>query len=296
MTDIKLKGKVAIITGAIEGIGMYTARDMAKRGARVYICGKNKEEGESCVEEMRQRTKNDNIFFIYCDLRSFKSVREFVDAFKKKETELHYLINNAGVMMCPREVTDDKFEQQLQVNFLSPVLLTHLLLDMLKSSQPSRIVNVVAPAYGLGDIKWDDINMENDYSPSAAFGQSQLARVLFGIGLAKQLEKESGVSVHQVLPGICKTKIYRHMPFQQSKFIAISFAPVLWFLMKAAEDGAQTVLYAALSELAGKTSGLIYKECAITEYDEKATDEELQEKLWKQALKMVDIKKFGVDN
>lgn len=71
--------------------------------------------------------------------------------------------------------------------------------------------------------------------------------------------EESGVSVHQVLPGICKTKIYRHMPFQQSTFIAVSFAPILWFLMKAPEDGAQTVLYAALSDLAGKTSGLIYK-------------------------------------
>ncbi|XP_071159602.1 retinol dehydrogenase 12-like [Mytilus edulis] len=293
MTDLKLTGKVAIITGGTKGIGKWTALDMAKRGARIYICGKDKEEGEKCIEEMRTTAKNESIFFIPCDLRSFKAVREFVEAFKKKETTLHYLIHNAAVMMCPREVTEDNFESQFQVNFLSPFLLTHLLLDMLKSSKPSRIINLVAPAYSLGEIKWDDINLEKDYTTSAGFGQSKLALVLFGINLAVRLEKE-GVSVHQVLPGIAKTKIYRHMPFQQNGFVAMSFGPITWFLMKTADDGAQTVLYATLSELAGKTTGFLYKECAITEYDDKVKNEDLQKKLWSEALKMTNIKEFGV--
>lgn len=84
------------------------------------------------------------------------------------------------------------------------------------------------------------------------------------------------------------------MPFQQSGFIAMSFAPITWFLMKTADDGAQTVLYAALSELAGKTSGLLYKECAITEYDDKVKNDDLQKKLWSEAMKMTNIKEFGV--
>lgn len=71
--------------------------------------------------------------------------------------------------------------------------------------------------------------------------------------------EEGGITVHQVLPGIARTKIYRHMPFQQSGFIALSFAPIMWFLMKTAEDGSQTVLFATLSEFAGKTSGMLYK-------------------------------------
>ena len=73
------------------------------------------------------------------------------------------------------------------------------------------------------------------------------------------ISEEGGITVHQVLPGIARTKIYRYMPFQQSGFIALSFAPIMWFLMKTAEDGSQTVLYAALSEFAGKTSGMLYK-------------------------------------
>ena len=84
----------------------------------------------------------------------------------------------------------NKYDTEENISIPGPVLLTHLLLDMLKSSQPSRIVNVVAPAYSLGEIKWDDLNMENDYTPSAAYGQSQLAKVLFGIKLSKLLESK----------------------------------------------------------------------------------------------------------
>jgi NAD(P)-dependent dehydrogenase (short-subunit alcohol dehydrogenase family) len=74
--------------------------------------------------------------------------------------------------------------------FSGPFLLTHLLLDMLKSSQPSRIVNLMAPAYSLGELKWDDINLENDYTASLGFGQSKLGLVLFGIALAKMLDSK----------------------------------------------------------------------------------------------------------
>ncbi|XP_045187911.2 retinol dehydrogenase 12-like [Mercenaria mercenaria] len=292
-SELKLDDKVAIITGGGSGIGRYIAEDFAKRGAKVYLaCHK---EDEETLTELRTKTKNEKIFSIQCDLASLKSIQSFVDAFKKKEDKLHYLINNAGVMMAPQSTTDDKFEYHIQVNYLGHFFLTHLLYDMLKQSGPSRVINTTAPAYQLGQLDFDDINFEKrEYVASSAYAQSKLAVVFFTKEFAKRFPfEDEGVSMNSVIPGVVRTGIHRHMPFRQSAFISLTFSPFLWFMMKHPEDGAQTTIFCSLADALTTVTGYLYKECKREKYHEIVDNEEVQENLWDETLKMLDIKEFG---
>ncbi|XP_033734339.1 retinol dehydrogenase 13-like [Pecten maximus] len=294
LCESKLDGKVAIVTGAGSGIGKYTAKDLASRGAKVYLACHTAEQAEQVVKSIKETHKKADVVGLVCDLASFKSIEDFVSSFRKKEESLNLLIHNAGVMMCPLTLTEDKFETQFQVNYLGPFLLTHLLLPLLKKVEGSRIVSQIAPAYALGKIDFDDVSYtEREYVTSQAYAQSKLALVLFSLALSR---KEQGLVANCALPGIVNTKIYRHLPFQKNTFLAISFYPILCFLMKAIEDGAQTGLYCALTEHAGKISGRLFKECAEFEIEEVVKDEELQDKLFTQSLKWINKKKFGQES
>lgn len=135
-----------------------------------------------------------------------------VHRFKSEETKLHILINNAGIMDCPRMLTKDGFEMQIGVNHMGHFLLTLLLLDVLRASAPSRIVVVSSLAHRFGTINKDDLNSEKSYSRKFAYAQSKLANVLFTRELAKRLEG-SGVTVNALHPGVVDTELFRSMRF-----------------------------------------------------------------------------------
>ncbi|WAR19870.1 RDH13-like protein [Mya arenaria] len=294
-SDLKLEDKVAIITGGDGGIGRHIAEDLAKRGTRVYLACRDEKAGEVVVQELKKKTKNDKIWSLKCDLASFKSVRAFAEAFKKKEDHLHFLVNNAGIMMHPQLLTEDKFEAHLQVNYLGHVLLTHLLYDTLKRSSPSRVVMTTAPAYQLASLDFEDINWEKkEYAASAAYASSKLALVFFTREFAKRYNfEENGIAMNCVIPGVVRTGIHRHMPFRQSSFISLTFAPFLWYLMKCPEDGAQTTIFCCLADGLTTVSGFMYKECKREPYGESVENEELQDKVWSETLQWLKIKEFG---
>lgn len=126
--------------------------------------------------------------------------------FHKRENNLHILINNAGVMACPRMLTKDGFEMQIGVNHLGHFLLTNLLLDLLKNSAPSRIVVISSSGHKFTNIKTDDLNSEKSYHKFKAYSQSKLANVLFANELARRL-KDTGVTVNSLHPGVVQTGI-----------------------------------------------------------------------------------------
>ncbi|KAK3586841.1 hypothetical protein CHS0354_034879 [Potamilus streckersoni] len=292
-SEVKLDGKVAIVTGATSGIGKHVAEDFARRGCRVYIACRNMEQGKKVVEEIQEKTKNINIYAEECNLASFKSVRAFVKKFREKEEKLDILVNNAGVMMCPYAETEDKFEEQFQVNFLSHALLTHLLLDLLKNSTPSRIINTTANAFSLGVINFEDVNFKShEYSPGVGYSQSKLAVMAFSLALSEHLQ-DTGVSVYIINPGVVNTNLHRHMPFRQNAFISLGFSPFFWYLTKAPEDGAQTTIYCAISENLENVSGQYYKECQKEKIDKDTVKTELPRKTWDASLNWLQIQKFG---
>src|SRR5690348_5723138 len=142
MSKPDMRGKVCMVTGATDGIGVATAQQLADMGASVTVVGRNAEKGEAVVSQIKTRNGSQNVDFMRCDLSSLASIRQLARDFKDRRQPLHVLINNAGVMNMQRLVTVDGFETTFAVNHLAYFLLTNLLLDVLKASAPARIVNV----------------------------------------------------------------------------------------------------------------------------------------------------------
>lgn len=130
--DNRIDGKVVVITGANTGIGKETALELAKRGAKIYLACRDFQRGEDARKYITEKSGNENIYNRNLDLSSFASIKKFAKTFMDEEEQLHILINNAGVMACPKMLTQDGFELQIGTNHLGHFLLTNLLLDHLK--------------------------------------------------------------------------------------------------------------------------------------------------------------------
>uniref|UniRef100_G1SDM2 Retinol dehydrogenase 11 n=1 Tax=Oryctolagus cuniculus TaxID=9986 RepID=G1SDM2_RABIT len=187
-STVQLPGKVVVVTGANTGIGKETAKELAQRGARVYIACRDVQKGELVAREIQSSTGNQQVLVRKLDLADTKSIRAFAEDFSAEEKHLHILINNAGVMMCPYSKTADGFEMHMGVNHLGHFLLTHLLLAKLKESAPSRVINVSSLAHHLGRIYFHNLQGEKFYNAGLAYCHSKLANILFTRELARRLK------------------------------------------------------------------------------------------------------------
>jgi NAD(P)-dependent dehydrogenase (short-subunit alcohol dehydrogenase family) len=201
-----MQGKVCMVTGSNSGIGKETALGLAQMGATVVMVCRNRARGEAAQSDIKTKSGNHAVDLLLADLSSQQSIRQLVENFKQHYTQLHVLINNAGVFMLTRRATVDGLEMMFAVNYLAPFLLTNLLLDMLKASAPARIVSVSSGAHEAGYIKMDDLQAERHYRPMRAYGQSKLALVLFTYELARRLEG-TGVTANCLHPGFVATSI-----------------------------------------------------------------------------------------
>eukprot|EP00094_Tigriopus_californicus_P005946 TCALIF_05728-PA protein Name:"Similar to RDH13 Retinol dehydrogenase 13 (Homo sapiens)" AED:0.07 eAED:0.07 QI:2564/0.85/0.87/1/0.42/0.5/8/77/512 len=207
----KLNGKVVVLTGGNTGIGKETARDLSKRGARVIILCRDTNKGDAAAEEITHETH----FVVKCvklDLASLRSVRECAENILETEDKIDYLINNAGVMMCPYWKTEDGFDMQFGTNHLGHFLLTEMLLPLVKKSAAGgfrpRIVLVSSMAHESFGMNWNDINFEKSYNSLKAYCQSKLANVLHAKELAERLDG-SGISVYSLHP-VCQAKMTKY--------------------------------------------------------------------------------------
>ncbi|XP_054258076.1 retinol dehydrogenase 13-like isoform X2 [Macrosteles quadrilineatus] len=274
-----VEGKVVIITGANTGIGREAALELAKRKAKVVMACRDIAKCEKAREDIVLQTKNKFVYCRSCNLASQESIRTFADRFKKEHQRLDILINNAGVMRCPFSRTVEGIEMQLGVNHMGHFLLTNLLLDRLKESVPSRIINVSSTAHKRGKIKKDDLNSEKNYDAGEAYNQSKLANILFTKELAMRLQG-TGVTVNAVHPGIVDTEITRHMSIFNSYIAAIFVKPFMWLFTRTPQQGAQTLLYAALLPELEKVSGKYFSNCEEAEVSQQAEEDKTALWLW----------------
>ena len=175
-----LKGKICIVTGANSGIGKYTCIELAQKGATIVMLCRNKEKGEKTKKEIIDASGNEKVDLMLCDLSKLSDIRQFAETFKSKYPALHVLINNAGIIQTKRVMTDDGFESTFAVNYLAPFLLSHLLLDKLKSGSPSRIINLTL-SYSNFSLDLDDLQFENEFSGLVAYGGSKITVKCFNI-------------------------------------------------------------------------------------------------------------------
>ncbi|XP_031716854.1 retinol dehydrogenase 11-like isoform X2 [Anarrhichthys ocellatus] len=282
-----LEGKTVLITGGNTGIGKETAVDLAKRGARVILACRDMDRGNKAAEEVKKRSGNDNVIVKKLDLASLQSVRQLAKDVLASEGRLDVLINNAGVMSCPKWQTEDGFEMQFGVNHLGHFLLTNCLLDLLKKSASSRIITVSSLAHQRGQIYFDDIHQEKDYHPWKSYAQSKLANVLFTRKLAKKLQG-TGVTTYSLHPGIIRTELGRHFWPTMPLWKRVVYTPLM-FLIKSPTEGAQTTIYCAVEESLQNESGLYYSDCAPKTAAPQGLDDEAAKKLWDLSASMVGL-------
>lgn len=272
-SNVQLPGKVAIVTGANTGIGKETAKDLAQRGARVYLACRDVQKGERVASEIQATTGNNQVLVRKLDLADTKSIRAFAKEFLAEERHLHILINNAGVMMCPYSKTADGFEMHIGVNHLGHFLLTHLLLEKLKKSAPSRVVNVSSLAHHLGRIHFHNLQGEKFYSAGLAYCHSKLANILFTRELARRL-KGSGVTTYSVHPGTVNSELVRYSSFMKWMW------QLFFLFIKTPQQGAQTSLYCALTEDLESLSGSHFSDCQLAWVSSQARNETIARRLW----------------
>ncbi|XP_055628991.1 retinol dehydrogenase 12-like isoform X2 [Toxorhynchites rutilus septentrionalis] len=282
--DIRLDAKVVIITGANSGIGKEAAIECAKRGARVYMACRNASRMEKARQEILDKSGSQNVFGLELDLASFQSIKKFVQTFLSMERRLHVLINNAGVMTCPKAYSKEGFEMHFGTNHLGHFLLTNLLLELLKKSAPSRVVTVSGFGYKWGRIDKNDINSEKDYREWVAYSQSKLCNILFSRRLARRL-RGTGVTTYCLNPGLINTELMRHL----NRFLMIAAKPVFWVFFKSAKSGAQTTLYCAMEPSIAKETGKYYSDCRLKEPRAHATDDAMAEWLWNISEKLTGL-------
>ncbi|KAK6490003.1 retinol dehydrogenase 14a [Huso huso] len=285
-----MRGKTVIVTGANSGIGKATVAELLKLQARVIMACRDQQRAEEAARELRQEAGSDRgeVVIKLLDLASLKSVNSFCEEIIKEEPRLDVLINNAGVYQCPYTKTEDGFEMQLGVNHLGHFLLTHLLLDLLKKSAPSRIVVVSSKLYKYGEINFDDLNSELSYNKSFAYSRSKLANLLFTHELSKRLE-ETGVTVNALTPGIVRTNLGRHINIPLLAKPLFNLAS--WAFFKTPLEGAESSIYLACSPDAEGVSGKCFANCKEEELLPKAVDDSVAKKLWDISEVMVGLTK-----
>ncbi|XP_002735885.1 retinol dehydrogenase 13-like [Saccoglossus kowalevskii] len=288
-SNARLDDKTVLITGANTGIGKETARDMARRGARVIMACRDLDKANKAADEIKQETGNENIVVKKLDLASLKSVRDLAADINKEESQLNILINNAGLMWCPRMETEDGFEMHIGVNHLGHFLLTNLLLDLIKKSSPSRIVTVSSMGHTFAkEINFDDINAEKSYNRINAYSQSKLANILFTRELSKKLQGTK-VTVYSLHPGAVRTELDRYIPAYFRYAMYFLLYPILALTLKSSKDGAQTSIQCAVAEELKDVSGLYFSDCVPKQPTPAAQDDEAARKLWEVSVKMVGL-------
>jgi len=283
-SDQNMEGKTVLITGATAGIGKATAEDMARRKARVILACRNMEKANRVANGIKSSTGNQNVVVKHLELSSFDSVRKCAEDVLRTEERLDVLINNAGIFPERFEITEDGCEKVMQSNHLGHFLLTLLLLDLIKKSSPSRIVNVASSSYEYGKLDLSDMTAKNPVRPFELYSRSKLANILFTKELAKRL-RSSGVTVNAVHPGLVKTDII------PSK---LSISYYVWINQvitgKSWEEGAQTTIYLAVDPGVKCQTGKYFAECKEEKLVGKALDASFATQLFEESERIVGVK------
>jgi NAD(P)-dependent dehydrogenase (short-subunit alcohol dehydrogenase family) len=287
-----MKAKVCIITGSNSGIGKETAKSLAKMGATVVLVVRNQERGEKARAEIIKQTGNASVNLMICDLSSMDSIRRFAKEFKKKYDRLDVLLNNAGATFNKREVTSEGFERTLAVNYLGPFLLTHELLDLLKSSAPSRIINVSSGLAKNGKVDLDDLQGEKNYVGTKAYSRvrapvysnTKLMLMMFTYELSRRL-KGSGVTANVLMPGFVATNLGKNSGSLSSSIMFKMVRP----MQVSATKGAETSVYLASSDDVKDVTGRCFAKKKEVMTCPASYNEELQRGLWKKTESMLGL-------
>ena len=297
-----LENKVFIVTGANAGLGFEASKELARKGASVILACRNMDKANIALTELKEEIPNASLDIIQLNLASLKSIHQFADEFKAKYDRLDVQLNNAGIMFLPeKRETEDGFELTFGTNVLGHFALTGLLLDVLKATPKSRVVNVSSFAHRSGQIDFDDLMFENKaFHGGEAYAASKLGGILFTNELQRRFESNGFdcISV-SVDPGFVRTNWLRHQASGNllNEFIAFVGGIATQAVGQSVEMGALSLLRPAVDTVV--KGGEFYSPegkfhlprgyPVLAESSEASHNENDAKKLWEVAEKLTNV-------
>jgi retinol dehydrogenase 12 len=276
---------VCLITGATHGIGRATAEALAHAGAEVIVHGRNAALVESVRRSIERKNPGAAVSGIVADFDSLAEVRGMARAIQTRCDRLDVLVNNAGTIRSHRELSRDGFERQFAINHLAPFLLTNLLLELLQTNAPARVVTVASRAHRrVPGIDLDDLNFERRrYNTMAAYATSKLANVLFSNELARR-SAAARVTANALHPGVVATNLFGNLGVLGS-FAGLLARP----LLRSPARGAATSIYLASAPEVEGVTGAYFVDCRKTEPSTAALDTGAGRRLWEVSEQLVGL-------
>jgi retinol dehydrogenase-14 len=276
-----LRGRVVMVTGANAGMGKEISLGLARLGATLMMVSRDRGRGEAARADVEEKTGNRQVELLVADLSSQQSIRQLVKEFEGRHPRLHVLVNNAGMTNAKREETVDGIETVFATNHLAPFFLTNLLLPVLKSSTPSRIVTVSSGAQAMGKIDFEDLQAVRRYNEIRVYNQSKLANLLFTYELARRIAG-TGVTANAVEPGFVKTNLKVPFPFS-----------IFAFMRGSAVDGARpTVHLASSAEFDGVSGGFFNSKGSATKSSKISYDSGVAKRLWDVSAQLTHVEAY----
>ncbi len=263
-----------LVTGATDGIGRETARELVRRGATVIVHGRSREKAEAVRAELEAIKRGSTLAPALGDFASLASVRALGEELASRAERIDVLLNNAGVYMNEVVETEDGFEATFAVNHLAPFVLTHALLSKLRDGKAARIVNVSSVAHARGELDMKALGTAEGFDPYRAYAASKLANVLFTAELAERLGP-GPVTVNALHPGVVSTKLLTEGFKTRGKD-------------SVAEGAATSVLLALAPELEGVT-GKYFAYEKETQPSATARDADLARTLYEKSCALAGV-------
>ncbi len=291
-----LTGKQIIVTGGNSGLGFEAVKALSQKNAHVILACRNRNKGEEARTRIVNLNPTSDVEVMELDLADLKSVQNFAINYKKKYAQLDVLINNAGIMMVPFGQTKDGFEKQVGTNHLGHYALTGLLLEVLKNTPKSRVVNVSSIAHKSGVMDFDNLLYTNGkgYSPMKAYGRSKLSNLLFTYELQRffEINKIDAIAI-AAHPGVSDTNLFNHAA---PKWVMSLLKPLFSLMVQPAYKGALPELRAATdpkakgSEYYGPDGSREMKGYPIlVQSTQSALNKDDAKKLWELSEKLTHI-------
>lgn len=277
-----LSDAVMIVTGATNGIGLVTARELAHTGATVVLVGRNHQRMDATLEHIRLVVPDAKLDSFVADLSRTSEVQLLANHIINTYPRVDVLVNNAGAFFQSRQLSADGIEMTFALNHLAPFTLTNLLLNHMRASAPARIINVSSAAHQGAVIDFDDVQLAKKYSGWKAYAQSKLANLLFTYELADRLQ-DADIMVNALHPGFVNTGFAK----DQSLFSTF-FGVLQKYFAITPEKGAQTSIYLATNQELNGVTGRYFVESKPVPSSRASYDYTARRKLWELSTNLMN--------
>jgi NAD(P)-dependent dehydrogenase (short-subunit alcohol dehydrogenase family) len=251
-----------LITGATDGIGLETARQLALQGHELVLHGRTEEKAQHARSEILRSAPQAKLHTVHADLADLAAVARMADDLTSRLHKLDMLINNAGVYLTERKLSKDGFEMTMAVNHLAHFLLTLRLLPLLKKSSDPRVITVSSMVHSSGRLDFDNMRGAGHYDGYQAYANSKLANSVFARELAR---REPWLASNSLHPGVIGTKLL-HAAFN--------------IRGNEVSEGARTPVFLATAPETKGVSGKYFAACRVAAAAASVNDLQLAQQLW----------------